>query len=201
MLQICHVAADSGVVKTRIRTHIHLKLLSAIRSSAGGTRGVPRGTILLQCRKRVGAPLWPFWRKATNFLRIASGGEASMAWNAKTAAIVLGLVFLLVGVLGFIPNPLVSRTGLFVVNTPHNLVHIVSGLVLLAGAYTTLGARMSLQIIGWVYVVVAIIGFFSSDLLLGIIQQNTADRWLHVVLAIVVLGAAYTAPDEQAAIA
>ena len=38
-----------------------------------------------------------------------------MSLSAKTAAIVLGAVFILVGILGFIPNPLVSPTGLFAV--------------------------------------------------------------------------------------
>lgn len=121
-----------------------------------------------------------------------------MALNAKTAAIVLGVVFVIVGLLGFVPNPLVSPTGLFVVNTMHNLVHLVSGIVLLAGAFTTLGARMSLMIVGWAYVAVAIIGFFSGDMILGIIHQNNADRWLHVFLAAANLGAAYLIPDEQA---
>ncbi len=52
-----------------------------------------------------------------------------MNLNAKTAAIVIGVIFLAVGILGFFPNPLVSPTGLFAVNTVHNLIHIVSGLV------------------------------------------------------------------------
>ena len=121
-----------------------------------------------------------------------------MALNAKTAAIVLGVVFVIVGLLGFVPNPLVSPTGLFVVNTMHNLMHLVSGIVLLAGAFTTLGARMSMMIVGWAYVAVAIIGFFSGDMILGIIHQNNADRWLHVFLAAANLGAAYLIPDEQA---
>jgi hypothetical protein len=66
-----------------------------------------------------------------------------MDLNAKTAAVVLGIVFLAVGILGFFPNPLLSPTGLFVVNTAHNLVHLISGAVLLAGAYTTLGAALA----------------------------------------------------------
>ena len=46
-----------------------------------------------------------------------------MDLNAKTAAVVLGIVFLAVGILGFFPNPLVSPTGFFVVNTTHNIIH------------------------------------------------------------------------------
>jgi uncharacterized membrane protein YbaN (DUF454 family) len=52
-----------------------------------------------------------------------------MDLNAKTAAVVLGIVFLAVGILGFFPNPLVSPTGLFVVNTTHNIVHLGRGFI------------------------------------------------------------------------
>jgi hypothetical protein len=112
--------------------------------------------------------------------------------NAKTAAIVIGVVFLAVGILGFIPNPLVSPTGLFVVNPAHNVVHLVSGAVLLAGAYTAFGASMALKIIGVVYGLVAVLGLYmGSGMLLGMIAINHADHWLHVALAIVILAAGF----------
>jgi hypothetical protein len=118
--------------------------------------------------------------------------------TAKLAAIVLGIVFVLIGLLGFFNNPVL---GLFHVNTAHNLVHIVSGLVLLAGAYSSLGSGMALKIIGVVYAIIAIIGFFlvSADgMLLGFIAMNEADKWLHVVLAIVILAAGFGLPDDEA---
>ncbi len=115
-----------------------------------------------------------------------------MDLNAKTAAIVIGVVFLAVGILGFVPNPLVSPTGLFAVNTAHNLVHIVSGIVLLAGAYTALGASNGLKIVGVVYGAVAILGLYmGGGMLLGMVAVNHADNWLHVALAIVILAAGF----------
>ncbi|HZS64138.1 MAG TPA: DUF4383 domain-containing protein [Xanthobacteraceae bacterium] len=121
-----------------------------------------------------------------------------MNLNAKTAAIVIGVVFILVGILGFIDNPLVSATGLFAVNTVHNLVHIVSGLVLLAGAYS-FGSSLALKIVGVVYGIVAILGLItSSDMLLGTILVNQADDWLHVLLAVVILAAGFLLEDEPA---
>ncbi len=123
-----------------------------------------------------------------------------MTLNAKTAAIVLGVVFVLVGILGFVPNPLVSPTGLFAANTGHNLVHLVSGAALLAGAFTAFGASLALKIFGVVYALVAILGLFmGSGMLLGIIQVNHADHWLHVALAIVILAAGFGLPDEATA--
>jgi uncharacterized protein DUF4383 len=121
-----------------------------------------------------------------------------MDMNAKTAALILGVVFVLVGILGFIPNPLVSPTGVFVVNTAHNLVHIVSGLALLAGAYTKIGASLTLKIIGVIYAVVAILGLvMGGNMLLGLVAVNHADHWLHVALAVVILAAGFLLPDDR----
>jgi hypothetical protein len=117
--------------------------------------------------------------------------------TAKLAAIVIGIVFVVIGLLGFVNNPVL---GLFQVNTAHNLIHLISGLVLLAGAYSSLGSSMALKIIGIVYALVAILGFFlvSSDgMLLGFIAMNEADKWLHVVLAVVILAAGFALPDDD----
>jgi hypothetical protein len=122
-----------------------------------------------------------------------------MDLNAKTAAVILGIVFLVVGVLGFFPNPLVSPTGFFVVNTAHNIVHLISGAVLLAGAYSNLGAAMALKIVGVVYALVAILGFvMDGPMLLGMVAMNPMDHWLHVVLAVVLLGAGFMLDDDMA---
>jgi hypothetical protein len=123
-----------------------------------------------------------------------------MNMNAKTAGIVIGVVFVVVGILGFIPNPIVSSTGVFAVNTAHNLVHLVSGAAILACAYSTIGAGIALKVFGVVYAVVAVLGLFTTgDMLLGFLRVNHADHWLHVVLAIVILAAGFLLPDEKAA--
>ena len=122
-----------------------------------------------------------------------------MNLNARTAAIVLGIVFLAVGILGFFPNPLISPTGLFVVNTMHNIVHLASGAVLLAGAYTTFGAALALKIVGVVYALVAILGLvMGGNMLLGLVAMNAADHWLHVALAVVLLAAGFLLDEEPA---
>ena len=119
--------------------------------------------------------------------------------KAKECAIVTGLVFVVFGVLGFIPNPLAGRTGIFATNPLHDLIHIASGVVLLAGAYSSLGSSMALKIVGVAYALIAILGFFaiSDGVLLGLIPVNTADQWLHVVLAVAILAAGFALPDDQ----
>lgn len=116
--------------------------------------------------------------------------------TAKNVAIVLGVILVLVGLLGFVNNPVL---GIFAVNPLHNIVHIVTGAVLLIGAYSSLGSSLALKIIGIVYAIVAIIGFFMvmDGMMLGM-AMNEADKWLHVVLAVVILIAGFTLPGEEA---
>lgn len=122
--------------------------------------------------------------------------------NAKNIALLFGVIFLAVGVLGFVPNPLVSPTGVFVVNGMHNLVHLLTGAAFLAGAYFGY-ARQTTIGIGVYYVAVALIGFITKgDMMLGLIHINAADRWLHAGLAVAILTAGFipfekmTKPEE-----
>ena len=119
-----------------------------------------------------------------------------MGLTTKLAAIVLGIVFLVVGALGYVPNPIVGETGIFVVNPMHNVVHLVSGAVLLIGAFMNLSGLV-LKLLGLVYAAVAVLGFvMTGDTLLGLIQLNQADRLLHVALAAVLLLAGFALPGE-----
>lgn len=105
----------------------------------------------------------------------------------KKAAIVFGVVFLLVGVLGFVPalNPDGNLLGLFHVNLLHNLVHLASGVVaLLAGLYGAKAARLYFQVFGVVYGLVAVLGFvYGDNAILGLVANNLADTLLHVLIA------------------
>jgi hypothetical protein len=115
----------------------------------------------------------------------------------KSAAILFGIVFLIVGILGFVPAatpPMADGNGgmllgLFHVNTAHNLVHVASGIVfLLCGMAGTGASRTFFKIFGIVYALVAILGFVQGDVnLLGMIANNRADVWLHVGLAVTML--------------
>jgi hypothetical protein len=125
-----------------------------------------------------------------------------MVANAKTAAMVLGIVFVIAGALGFIPNPIVGANGIFLTNHTHDWVHIGSGIVLLLGAYSPMGASLALRVIGIIYAIVAVLGFvMPGGMLLGMIAMNMADHWLHVVLAIVILYAGFGLPDDNRAAA
>ena len=124
----------------------------------------------------------------------------------KAAAILFGIVFLIVGALGFAPavttqmNGMPMLLGIFHVNTAHNIVHLASGAVfLLSGLASTGAARAFFRIFGLVYAVVAVLGFLKGDgLLLGVISNNMPDVWLHVVLAAIMLLLGFAVPADRA---
>jgi hypothetical protein len=109
----------------------------------------------------------------------------------KRIAVVFGVTFILVGILGFLPG--VTRDGhllgIFHVNPAHNLVHLLTGAVALAcAAASAHAAQLFLRIFGVVYGLVAVLGFMQGDgMLLGMIANNMADAWLHTAIAAVSL--------------
>ena len=123
----------------------------------------------------------------------------------KSAAILFGIVFLAVGILGFVPAatpPMADGNGgmllnLFHVNLAHNMVHIASGVVfLLCGMAGAGPSRTFFKIFGIVYALVAILGFVQGDAnLLGMVANNRADVWLHVALAVVMLYLGFATSD------
>jgi Domain of unknown function (DUF4383) len=110
----------------------------------------------------------------------------------KTMAVLFGLVFLVVGILGLVPAVTKDQMllGIFHVNTAHNAVHLLSGVVALLCGMSGAGAsRIYFRIFGLVYAAVAVMGFLNpgDTMLLGLITNNTADTWLHVGIAAVSL--------------
>ncbi|WP_442753409.1 DUF4383 domain-containing protein [Methylocystis sp. JAN1] len=123
---------------------------------------------------------------------------AGRTWsNADTLAKIFGVIFIVAGILGFIPNPLISYRGLFEVNTFHNIIHIVSGGILLASPYYNAPA-ITLRVFGVIYAIVTILGFISVDSLNSMgMMTNNADNWLHLILAIALLWAGFAMPAEE----
>lgn len=109
----------------------------------------------------------------------------------KKMANVFGWVLLTIGVLGFVPGITTNGhlLGIFDVNTLHNLVHLISGLAALyLASKGEAQAQLFFKVFGVVYGLVAVLGFFGGDApVLGLISNNTADTWLHVVIAVVAL--------------
>ncbi|WP_037890660.1 DUF4383 domain-containing protein [Streptomyces viridochromogenes] len=124
----------------------------------------------------------------------------------QQAALLVGAVFLLVGILGFIPGITTDYDtmefashdsgaellGIFQVSILHNLVHLIFGIAGLAMSRTASGARTFLLAGGAVYLVLWLYGLIvGHDSDANFLPMNTADDWLHFVLGVgmIALGA------------
>jgi hypothetical protein len=118
---------------------------------------------------------------------------------ARTVCLVLGAVYILVGILGFIPgvaeevagvDEMESATalllGIFPINLLHNIVHLVIGAVLLWGATATDAAVLAARGVGVVYLLVGLLGFVAPDTF-GLMPIGGNDIWLHLATALVLL--------------
>ena len=121
---------------------------------------------------------------------------------AKKFAMIFGWIFIVLGLLGFFSNPLVgsSSGALFMADTAHNLVHLISGIVLLWVAYgASHKAGSILKILGVIYVLLALIGFFSSTgSVLGLVMVNAADNWLHLIFGLLFIWGAMSRRSAMA---
>ena len=121
----------------------------------------------------------------------------------KKIAVAFGIIFILVGLLGFVPAiaPGGKLLDYFEVNAAHNIVHIVTGVIALAvGFASEKAARLFFQVFGVIYALVSLFGFaMGNQPLLGIVSNNNADTWLHVLIAIVSLYLGFGMKAEAAA--
>lgn len=116
---------------------------------------------------------------------------------AKRFSTIFGAMFVLVGLLGFIPNPLVGDNGFFMTNTAHDATHLLIGVVMLwAGSQSERAGYLSLLTFGMIYALLALMGYATigaegHTMLLGLVHINGNDNWLHVLLAVLLIGTAF----------
>jgi hypothetical protein len=125
------------------------------------------------------------------------------------AAMVVGAVFLLVGILGFIPGVTTNYDamefaghesaakllGIFEVSILHNIVHLLFGVAGLAMARQVRTAQWFLVGGGVIYLLLWLYGLLiDKDTSANFVPLNAADDWLHLGLGVgmVALGLALT---------
>lgn len=121
----------------------------------------------------------------------------------RTAALLVGATFLLIGVLGFVPGitshfgdlgaagpeSTAKLLGIFQVSILHNLVHVLFGVAGIAMSRTNESSRLYLIGGGAIYLVLWVFGLVvdkTSDA--NFVPLNTADDWLHFVLGVGMIG-------------
>ncbi len=124
----------------------------------------------------------------------------------QTAALLVGAVFLLVGILGFVPGITAQYDqlafaghgseamllGLFQVSVLHNVVHLLFGIAGLALARSASGARSFLLFGGIIYLVLWVYGIlFDQSSALNFVPLNAADNWLHLLLGVAMVALAF----------
>jgi len=110
--------------------------------------------------------------------------------------ILMGSLFLIGGELAFVPG--VTRDcmyfGVFMVNTAHNIMHILSGaMFLVASLLGPRSARVWFLLFGLFYAALAGIGIVVADgLIFGLIMNSPFDSWGHAGLALIMLFIGFT---------
>ncbi|PVG82566.1 DUF4383 domain-containing protein [Nocardioides gansuensis] len=117
----------------------------------------------------------------------------------QKAALAVGAVFALVGVLGFVPGITTNYgdlelaghesgaqlLGVFDVSILHNVVHLLFGAAAFALARTWEGARAYLVGGGGLYLLLALYGaLIDRNTAANFLPVDIADNWLHVVLGV-----------------
>jgi arginine exporter protein ArgO len=118
------------------------------------------------------------------------------------AALVFGIVFLAVGLLGFVPGVTMSLEdlrfaghesramllGIFQVSILHNMVHLFFGVV---GIWLATHPRTSRAYLIWGGLVYALLWLYGLAIDLSgpanVVPVNQADNWLHLVLAVAMI--------------
>lgn len=126
--------------------------------------------------------------------------------TVQKVAATVGIVFLVVGVAGFIPgltthysdmtfagqHSMAKLLGLFMVSVLHNIVHLLFGIAGLALARAARTATLYLIGGGVIYLVLWLYGLIIDQMSsANFVPVNTADNWLHFVLGVGMIALGY----------
>jgi len=126
---------------------------------------------------------------------------------AQKYCLLVGLALLVGGILGFIADATFdtgdnlngdSFLGLEV-NGYHNVVHLVSGIVLLAAANSRPTAKVTAIAFGVAYGIITLIGLIDGQDVLDLIPVNGADNVLHIVLSLTGIAAGLASATTKGA--
>src|SRR4051794_33282080 len=133
----------------------------------------------------------------------------------RRVALLYGIAFLGVGILGFVPGVNVHHghdehltvegpghgylLGLFHVNVLHNIVHLLFGVLGLACARSLTASRGYFRLVAVAYGLLTILGLIPAmkiQYTFGLIPIEGNDVWLHALLAVVAAYFGFIRPAE-----
>ena len=135
-----------------------------------------------------------------NHTTTAAGGRSVN----QLVGYIFGAVYVLVGIVGFFLtgfDGFTSREGpeliVFQINPLHNIAHAGIGVLLIVGAAGGhRSARGMNTFVGVAYLALGILGFLIEDGSANILALNSADHFLHLGSALVLLATAFGADRE-----
>ena len=136
----------------------------------------------------------------------STAGRSDAKTPAQWYCLLAGAALLLAGIVGFIADAGFNTgsdlngdklLGIFEVNGWHNIVHVLSGLLLLGASAKRAPAKTVALLFGVVYGAVAIYGLIEGSDVIGIIPVNGADNVLHIALAAAGILAALASPASD----
>jgi Domain of unknown function (DUF4383) len=116
----------------------------------------------------------------------------------RIVALIIGVVFLLIGILGLLFDTTHGSLLGFDVDLVHNLVHLLTGIVGLLAAFTGWSRRFN-QVFGIIYLLVGLAGLipglYFDQRLLGLMHVNAADNVLHLLVGLIAAGIGFFVHD------
>ena len=123
---------------------------------------------------------------------MATAGTGTRS-NAQMFALVIGVVYLAIGVVGFfitgfdhLANEVGDKLLLFHINPLHNIVHILLGAVWIGASRTHAAAKGINTLFGAVLILVFILGLFDLKFL-AIHNAGDPDNYLHLATGLLSL--------------
>lgn len=112
----------------------------------------------------------------------------------RMIAILFGIAFIFAGVAGFMDIFMKDGMlfGFFMVDTLHNMVHIITGVIAIMAATSFQFTKLFFMVFGIIYTIVAIWGFWTGGDLM-IMQVNEPDNMLHLVVGVLAIYLGFSA--------
>ena len=133
--------------------------------------------------------------------------------NTGTMAMIFGVVFVLAGLSGFFPSPPPADAppltvehghglalGLLPINTLHNVVHLLFGVLGIAASRgAVMAARQYFQVVAVAYGLLTVMGLFPATYTtFGLVPIWGNDVWFHAALTLVAAYFGFAAPVTHA---